>query len=112
MFATAGKDCNIRIYDEQTKSLAKTCKKADWNNTGHDNRIFAVKFIDENTLISGGWDSVIHIWDVRVQKSIRHIYGANLSGESLDFQDGKILAGCYAVKNQVQMWDFNKATKI
>lgn len=41
------------------------CKKADWNNIGHDNRVFAVKFIDDNILISGGWDSVIHVWDIR-----------------------------------------------
>lgn len=80
LFATAGKDCNIRIYDEETKSVSTLLKKADWNNVGHDNRIFAVKFIDESTLISAGWDSVIHIWDLRQGKSIRHIYGANVSG--------------------------------
>lgn len=40
------------------------------------------------------------------------MYGANISGESLDFQDGKILAGCYLVKNQIQVWDFNKATLV
>ena len=79
---------------------------------GHDNRVFAVKFIDEQTIISGGWDSVIHVWDLRQGKSIRHMYGANISGESLDFQDGKILAGCYSVKDQVQVWDFNKGARI
>lgn len=40
-------------------------KKADWNHIGHDNRIFAIKFVDEKTLISGGWDSVVHVWDLR-----------------------------------------------
>ena len=79
-FGTAGKDCNIRIYDEETKSLSKTLNKADWNHIGHDNRVFAIKFIDENTLISGGWDSVIHIWDLRQCRSVKHFYGANLSG--------------------------------
>jgi hypothetical protein len=30
-------------------------KKSNWQNTGgHDNRVFAVKFIDDKTLISGG----------------------------------------------------------
>ena len=55
-------------------------KKADWNNIGHDNRIFAIKFIDEQTIISGGWDSVIHVWDLRQCKSVKHFYPANLSG--------------------------------
>lgn len=87
-------------------------KKADWNSVGHDNRVFAIKFIDETTVITGGWDAVIHIWDIREGKSIRHFYGPNISGESLDFQDGKILAGCYSAKDQLQIWDFNKGVKI
>jgi len=87
-------------------------KKADWNHVGHDNRVFAVKFVDDKTLISGGWDSVIYIWDLRQGKTIRTCYGANIAGESLDFQDGKILAGCYAAKDQLQVWDFNKGVKI
>lgn len=31
-----------------------------WNNMGHSNRIFSVKFTDENTIISGGWDSNVY----------------------------------------------------
>lgn len=89
-----------------------TLQKADWNHVGHENRVFAVKFIDDSTLISGGWDSVIHIWDLKSGKSIRHIYGPNISGESLDFQDGRILAGCYAATNQLQIFDFNKGKLI
>lgn len=112
LFATAGKDANIRIYDEETKSQSQILLKADWNRTGHDNRIFAAKFIEEKILITGGWDSVIHVWDLRTGTSVKHMYGSNISGESLDFQDGKILAGCYAVKDQIQVWDFNKGTRI
>ena len=112
LFATGGKDANIRVYDEETKSESQMLKKADWNHTGHDNRIFALKFIEDKILISGGWDSVIHVWDIRTGKSVKHFYGSNLSGEALDFQDGKILAGCYSVQNQIQVWDFNSGTKI
>lgn len=55
---------------------------------------------------------MIHIWDLRQGKVIRSCYGANISGESLDFQDGRILAGCYSAKDQIQVWDFNKAVQI
>lgn len=79
-FATGGKDCHVRIYDEETKTVSIDCKPASWNHQGHDNRIFAVKYIDDHTLMSGGWDSVVHIWDVRTGKSIKHFYGANISG--------------------------------
>lgn len=81
-------------------------KPAGWNNSGHDNRVFAVKFIDQNTLISGGWDSVVHLWDLRTGQSARHFYGTNISGESLDYENGAILAGCYTPSKQIQIWDF------
>lgn len=53
---------------------------AGWNNVGHDNRIFAVKYIDDNVIMSGGWDTVVHFWDLRQGKSVKHFYGAHISG--------------------------------
>jgi len=79
-FATGGNDCHVRVYDEETKTVSVDFKPASWNNVGHDNRIFAVKFIDENIIMSGGWDSAVHIWDIRQGKSTRHFYGPNISG--------------------------------
>ena len=32
-----------------------------WNNLGHSNRIFSVKYVDENTIVSGGWDSNVNL---------------------------------------------------
>jgi WD40 repeat protein len=85
---------------------------AGWNNIGHDNRVFAVKFIDENTIISGGWDSVVHVWDLRQGRSARHFYGPNISGESLDYSNGIILAGCYASQQQLQFYELQSGKKI
>lgn len=111
-FATAGKDFSIRVYDEGTKSVEVTLAAAEWNNRGHSNRVFAVKFIDEHTLISGGWDSVLHIWDLRQAMSVRTIYGPHLSGDALDFQDGQVLTGSYSNKDQIQLWDFDSGKLI
>ena len=99
------------MRDAETKAVAVDFKPASWQGSGHDNRVFAVRFIDENTLISGGWDSVVHIWDVRQAKSARHFYGPNISGESLDYENGAILAGCYAAKKQLQIWDIKNLQK-
>lgn len=49
------------------------------------NTVVSVKFIDANVFLTGGWDSNVFIWDVRDHKSIDHIYGPNLCGDSLDF---------------------------
>lgn len=73
---------------------------ADWNQPGHSNRIFAVKFLrnDPNMMISGGWDSNVHMWDLREGKSVMGFHGPNISGDSLDIHDGKILTGSYRNK--------------
>lgn len=111
-FATAGKDFNIRIYDEGTKSVEVTLAAAQWDSKGHSNRVFAVKFIDENTLVSGGWDSVVHVWDIREANSVRSFYGPHLSGDALDYQNGQILTGSHSNKDQLQLWDFQSGKLI
>lgn len=62
--------------------------------------------------MSGGWDSVVHLWDLRQGRSAHHFYGPNVSGESLDYENGLILAGCYAASNQIQIWDIKSLKKL
>jgi hypothetical protein len=38
--------------------------------------------------------------------------GPHISGDSLDYQDGKILAGCYSAKDQLQIWNFTTCKKV
>lgn len=103
MFVTAGKDFHVRVYDEDTKSVSVDFAAAEWNQPGHSNRVFAAKFVstDANLLVSGGWDSNIHIWDIRDRRSIATIYGPSLSGDSLDIKNGLILTGSYRNDTQV-----------
>ncbi|EAR93543.3 WD40 domain protein (macronuclear) [Tetrahymena thermophila SB210] len=106
-FVTAGKDFHIRVYDEDTKSVAIDFPPADWNQPGHSNRVFSCKFLahDPNLILSGGWDSNVHLWDIREKKSVATIYGPSLSGDSLDYKDGLILTGSYRNDKQMQLWD-------
>ena len=45
MFVTGGKDFHVKVYDEDTKSVCVDFLPADWNQPGHSNRIFSVKFL-------------------------------------------------------------------
>lgn len=96
-FAVAGKDFHVRVYDEDTKSVLVDFLPADWNQPGHSNRVFSVKFLPDepNVLISCAWDSNMLIWDMREKRSVGVIYGPNCSGDSLDFKNNIILTGSY-----------------
>lgn len=66
LLAVAGRDAYIRIFDETTKSLMISLKDRS-EFPGHSNRVFSVKFnpINSNLLVSGGWDNVLYIYDIR-----------------------------------------------
>ncbi|CAD8179070.1 unnamed protein product [Paramecium octaurelia] len=66
VFATSGRDCKIRIYDEEKKEIIHTFDSADYNQIGHLNRVFALKFLEEfpTTLLSCGWDGTKEVLDL------------------------------------------------
>ena len=57
-------------------------------------------------MLSGGWDNTIQIWDIRIGRSVRSIYGPYLCGESLDIDDDgeKIVTGSFRNKDQLQVF--------
>lgn len=63
MFATAGKDCMVRIYDEETKEVTQKLHGVAWHKPGHNNRLFSVRWSqdDPNILLSGGWDQNVSV---------------------------------------------------
>eukprot|EP01006_Ploeotia_vitrea_P038492 TRINITY_DN66241_c12_g1_i1.p1 TRINITY_DN66241_c12_g1~~TRINITY_DN66241_c12_g1_i1.p1 ORF type:complete len:391 (+),score=-17.72 TRINITY_DN66241_c12_g1_i1:69-1241(+) len=143
-FVTAGKDKILRLYDEETKKLVCTMEHGiktpnvvninnnnnniDNNNidnneneednrpTGHSNRIFACKFhpIDVNTIITGGWDRTLQIWDIREGKSVRKINGPFISGEGLDINHNglELLTGSWRANNSLEIYDYRQGKKL
>jgi COMPASS component SWD3 len=67
-FAAVGYDKMVRVYDDNnTMQLIEELDPFNSGQSGHSNRVFAVKFSkdDPNILISGGWDNNIMIYDIR-----------------------------------------------
>jgi WD40 repeat protein len=108
LFASAGKDYKVRIYDENTKSVITELASGLLQFPGHSNRVFSLKFAQDNpnTLLSAGWDCTIQIWDIREGKSVGSIFGPSVSGDSLDYKNGVILTGSWRNQNQIELWDF------
>lgn len=112
-FAVGGKDCSLKVYDDDMKCIDHVFPAGDWSQRGHTNRIFSIKFLpdDPNVILSCGWDSNLNIWDLRQKELVGTFYGPNMSGDSLDFCRGDILAGSYRATQTIQVWDF-KTRKI
>ncbi|KAK3279741.1 hypothetical protein CYMTET_12397 [Cymbomonas tetramitiformis] len=106
--ATAGLDCNVRVYDVATRKLVHTLAGGSGASGGHTNRVFALKYVDENpaVLISGGWDNTVQFWDVRAGQSVRSLYGPSVCGDALDVSDGTIVTGSHRRFRALQAWDF------
>ncbi|MCO5572357.1 hypothetical protein L7F22_026110 [Adiantum nelumboides] len=117
LFATAGLDTKVRIYDGLTRKMSMVLDEGDGSSTsGHTNRVFALKWnsLDTNVLMSGGWDKTIQLWDLRVGKSVRSIYGPYICGASLDFDMNtkRILTGSWRAVEQLQEWDYGSGSLI
>lgn len=120
MFATAGKDHAVRIYDEATKAQVLCMKGGtgcgDTLIPGHSNRIFSAKFhpTEQNMILTGGWDDKVHFWDLRSGTSVRSFFGPHICGESLDIDDTgkKIITGSWREYKQLQLWDYGSGELI
>lgn len=97
-FATAGLDKKVRVYDYETRTVTTTLD-------GHTNRIFSVLFGDQNTLFSAGWDDTIQVWDLRVGRNVRAMFGAHVCSDTLDICGNYLLSGSWRTNGQIQIWD-------
>jgi len=101
---------DLWVFDEETKQ--QTARLSGGETTaGHSNRVFAVRFHkspdEPSTVISGGWDSTVQFWDLRVGCAVRSINGPHLCGDSLDVSaDGSLLmTGSCRHERQLELWD-------
>eukprot|EP00899_Mesostigma_viride_P013180 jgi/Mesvir1/21863/Mv04240-RA.1 len=114
LFASGGRDCKVRVYDEATKKLTVTLEHGNDSSiqgeitTGHSNRVFAVRFhpTDANVVMSAGWDNTIQIWDTRVGYSVRSIFGPHICGDALDVRGNTVLTGSWRREDPLQLWDY------
>ncbi|RDD45511.1 POC1 centriolar protein-like protein A [Trichoplax sp. H2] len=116
IYATAGKDTDIRVYDFSTHECFVTCHGKDLSEglstpsdeVGHGRRIFALKFHPENNnvLVSGGWDKFLKVWDIRVgNRAVRTINGPYICGQGIDLIDNYVLTASWVATNSLQIYD-------
>jgi COMPASS component SWD3 len=114
-FVTAGKDALVRLYDAESMQLIERLSRgySDDLRSAHSLTVTATRWIDENTLLTGGWDRTVQIWDIRAGRSVRAIMGPYLCGDGLDFHAEKKLIVTASTRghNRLELWDFLSGAK-
>ncbi|XP_074872673.1 ribosome biogenesis protein WDR12 homolog [Carettochelys insculpta] len=114
IYATAGKDRHIRLYDSHTNQLSHTLQAPDFmtgdvtTSSGHSRRIFALRFHpgERHVFLTGGWDDCVKIWDKRMAKEAQGVInGPHICGPGLDIQGNRVLTGSWVPRNALQLWD-------
>ena len=114
-FATAGRDKKVRVFDEATKTLVTELGGGYSEKTsGHSNRVFSLKFhpLDENVLLSAGWDNTVQMWDVRMEQMARHLFGPHICGDAMDIRGNTIATGSWRPERALELWDYGSGQLI
>ena len=76
---------------------------------GHINRIFGLRRHpkDPNIVVSGGWDSMLKIYDIRDGRPVASIGGPLIQGDSIDLFEDMIVTGSNRNKSVMQMFSLS-----
>lgn len=110
-FAAGCKDMAVKVFDETTKTQTHNLT-GQGEQSGHSNRIFSARFLDENTIISGGWDNTIIYWDLRTSSAVRSYYGPHICGDAIDFSSNLMVTASYTGENQLTLWSVMDGQKL
>lgn len=111
---TAGRDCHVRIYDEETEKEGVIMPSIDPSQVEHSKRVFACQFVkdDPNMVLTGGWDRTVKLFDIRAGGPVAYLFGPELSSNSIDSVGNYLVTGSYRVKDSLQVWDWRAQKKL
>ncbi|EDO48733.1 predicted protein [Nematostella vectensis] len=125
IFATAGKDRKVRVYDSDTMQIKLTFAGSEATEPardvsmivpegGHGKKVFGLRFhpFDDNVFLTGGWDRCLKIWDVRVDHVIRSIHGPYICGDGIDICQDEVMTSSWLHQKALQIWDYGSGELI
>lgn len=114
--ATGGSDKIIRLYATEGLELIQEFTQGidhhGQDTLGHPNRIYAIKWIDEFTFLSAGWESSVLLFDTRGKHAVRSFPGPRVSGDGIDFVHNAVIVASERTEEQLQMFDFGSGKQI
>jgi hypothetical protein len=112
LLASVGSDRTVRIYDAATRKLKDTWNRGydegGHSRPAHTNRIYSAKWVTNSTLITGGWENPLQVWDARTGRAERQLGGPQVSSDSIEVLPGmqQIVVGSQRNKRQIQVLDY------
>ena len=102
----------VKIFDEATKDISQVLQPGKHDTMGHQNRVYSVKYLpeSENEVVSGGWDHMVLLWDLRTGTVVRSWLGPKVCGDTLDIKEDLLLAGSHMPKNQLSLYSLSMGT--
>lgn len=94
-FAAAGADTAVRVYDSRGKLLHTL--------TGHSRAVTSVAFSDADTLVTGGGDKVLKVWDTKAGRFVKDLPGHTSAVLALATDGKRIVSG--SADRTVRGWD-------
>ena len=101
----------VKLWDDREMKLVSELSGEFTHTSGHSNRIFCTKFspFSQSTVISGGWDNNIFMYDMRKRSPIAFLHGPHTVGDSIEFIDeDTLLTGSFTTSHGLQTWDLRK----
>jgi WD40 repeat protein len=115
---TGGADTCLRLYKlvdgnlEMVQKIDQGIDRHGQPTLGPPSKVMATVFVDENTLLVGGWEASVLLYDLRTREVQRTFAGPRLSGDTLDFSQGCVLAASHRPTNQLQLFDLGSSKEL
>ncbi|CAM9619385.1 unnamed protein product [Ectocarpus sp. 4 AP-2014] len=108
-FAVGASDGVVRVYSDTTREMLVELKPGMARGSGHSSRVFSVKFHpdDSNTLVSGGWDNCVQVWDVKEATTVTTVFGPHICGDAVGVFGRTIVTGSWRDESQLEAWDMD-----
>jgi COMPASS component SWD3 len=110
LFASAGRDAHLRIYDDTTGQLVHSYATVGESANPAATRLYSINFPkdDPNLVMTSGWGKTVFIYDMRIESAVqkpKEIFGPYIAGDALSSSADTILTASHRLEDRVQLWD-------
>lgn len=108
-FAFGTNNKNVIVIDEIYSKPIHCFEPGTGGFIGHSEKITCVKFDPDNSnvLVSASADRILQVWDLRIARAIKAIFGPDVRNDALDIRDNAILTGSCRDTEQLQVFDIS-----